>query len=227
MRRRNDSGRSPRVASETAFGTIWPMPDLPPYDRDRLRELIDQRAIRRGDFTLVSGKKSKYYCDCKQITLHAEGLRLVGAGMTDLAARFVDGGGGGRGFDAIGGMSLGADPIVGGTLTVMAEHSAWADMVGFLVRKQAKDHGTQKFVEGPLEPGTACLIVEDVVTTGGSSLQAIERVEAHGCSVVGVLAILDRMEGGRRNFEDRGYRLESLFDITDFGFDPPEAASDH
>ena len=195
------------------------------FDRDRLHHLIDSRAIQRGDFTLASGRKSKYYCDSKQITLHAEGLRLVAQGMFDIIRSMVDGGGGGRGFDAVGGMSLGADPIVGGVLTVMAEQpSGWNDFVGFIVRKEAKDHGTQKFIEGPLEAGTSCIIVEDVVTTGGSSLKAIERVEAHGCSVAGVIAILDRMEGGRENFESKGYPMHALFDITDFGFEPPATA---
>ena len=188
------------------------------FDRQRLHSLIDSRAIQRGDFTLASGRKSSYYCDSKQITLHAEGLHLVAAGMFKLLqARPA------RDFAAVGGMSLGADPIVGGVLTVMAGHDDWNAVEGFLVRKEAKDHGTQKFIEGPLQAGTGCIIVEDVVTTGGSSLKAIERVEAHGCHVVGVLAILDRMEGGRENFAAKGYELQSLFTITDFGFEPPSA----
>lgn len=189
------------------------MPDS--YDRDRLHTLLNNRALKRGDFTLASGRKSSYYLDGKQITLHAEGLRLVSEGMLAVLA----------GYDqpvaAVGGMSLGADPIVGGVLTAAA--ASQHDLVGFLVRKEPKGHGTQKYIEGPLAAGQRCLIVEDVVTTGGSSLQAIERVRDFGAEVAGVVAIVDRMEGGRQAFESAGYRFDALFQITDFGIDPPSA----
>ena len=182
-------------------------------DRDRLIELFRDRALKFGDFTLASGKKAKYYLDGKQITLHAEGLRLVAEGMLELAKDLAD-------AEAVGGMSIGADPIVGGILAAAAG-TGHGDLVGFMVRKEAKDHGTKKYVEGPLQPGQKVLIVEDVVTTGGSSLKAIDRVEDFGAEVVGVLAIIDRMEGGRRAFEDRGYRFASLLTIEDFGIEPP------
>ena len=173
--------------------------------RDRLISLLDSRALKRGDFTLASGQKSTYYLDGKQITLHAEGNRLVAEGMLAVIDSLDD-------VHAVGGMSLGADPIVGGILAA----SSSPELVGFLVRKQPKDHGTQKFIEGPLQPGMRCVIVEDVVTTGGSSLQAIERVETHGAEVVCVVTIVDRMQGGREAFESKGYRLESLTTIEDF-----------
>ena len=180
----------------------------------RLIELLDQRALKRGDFTLASGKKSSYYLDGKQITLHAEGLRLVAEGMLAILDSEVFGP-----VDAVGGMSLGADPIVGGVLAAAAESRP--DLVGFLVRKQPKDHGTQKYIEGPLGAGHRCVIVEDVVTTGGSSLQAIERVEAFGATVVGVITIVDRLQGGAAAFESAGYPLRSLATIRDFGIEPP------
>ncbi|MEM1062296.1 MAG: orotate phosphoribosyltransferase [Planctomycetota bacterium] len=178
---------------------------------DRLCDLVRERALKMGDFTLASGKKSTYYLDGKQVTLHAGGLRLVAEAMLEATEDLA--------FDAIGGMVIGADPIVGGVLAVAAEQGR--DLDGFLVRKEAKGHGTQKYVEGPLSPGAKVLIVEDVVTTGGSSLKAIDRVEDFGAEVVGVTAIVDRMQGGAEAFAARGIAFKPLLSITDFGIDPP------
>ena len=113
------------------------------YDRQHLIDLFHQRALKFGDFTLASGKKSSYYLDGKQITLHSTGLRLVSEGLLDLLSDVS--------FDAIGGMSIGADPIVGGVLTAAAVHGR--NLCGFLVRKESKGHGTNKYVEGPVVPG--------------------------------------------------------------------------
>lgn len=187
-------------------------------NHDRLTELFRERALKFGDFTLASGKKASYYLDGKQITLHAEGLRLVAEGMLAKLSSVTD-----EPVHSVGGMVIGADPIVGGILAAAAESADHKDLTGFLVRKEAKGHGTQKFVEGPLQPGQSVVIVEDVVTTGGSSLLAIERVEAFGAKVVGVLAIIDRMEGGRAAFENAGYKFDSLLTIEDFGITPPAA----
>ncbi|WP_296456429.1 orotate phosphoribosyltransferase [Rubinisphaera sp.] len=178
----------------------------------RLAELLRERALKFGDFTLVSGRKAKYYLDGKQVTLHAEGLRLVSQGLWDLLDEFE--------FDAIGGMSIGADPIVGGMLTVAAEQKR--DVVGFMIRKESKGHGTQKFVEGPVEPGMKVAIVEDVVTTGGSALLAVDRVQDFGCEVVAVAGIIDRLEGGAANFAARNIPHRTLLTIRDFGLEPPE-----
>jgi len=176
-----------------------------------LTELFRERALKFGDFTLASGKKAKYYLDGKQITLHSEGLRLVSEGLLALM-QDVD-------ATAIGGMTIGADPIVGGMLAVAAGQGR--ELSGFLVRKEAKGHGTQKFIEGPVAPGQKVVIVEDVVTTGGSSLLAAERAKEFGLEVVMVLAIIDRMEGGRQNFEKAGFVFKSLLTIEDFGITPP------
>ncbi len=176
-----------------------------------LTELFRERALKFGDFTLASGKKAKYYLDGKQITLHSEGLRLVSEGLLDLM-KDVD-------ATAIGGMTIGADPIVGGMLAVAAGQGR--ELSGFLVRKEAKGHGTQKFIEGPVAPGQKVVIVEDVVTTGGSSILAADRAKEFGLEVVMVLAIIDRMEGGRQNFENQGYVFKSLLTIEDFGITPP------
>ena len=181
------------------------------YDKRELMGLFRERALKFGDFTLASGRKAKYYLDGKQVTLHSRGLRQVSLGLLELL-RGVD-------FDAVGGMSIGADPIVAGVLTVAAEQGR--DLKGFLVRKESKGHGTQKYVEGPLEPGEQVVIVEDVVTTGGSSLLAIDRVQEFGAKVVQVLAIVDRMEGGAAQFAARDVPFRSLLTIEDFGITPP------
>jgi orotate phosphoribosyltransferase len=179
--------------------------------RSRLIELFRQRALKFGEFTLASGKKARYYLDGKQITLHSEGLRLVSEGLLEILE--------GLDFQAIGGMSIGADPIIGGVLT--AAGARGRDLLGFLVRKEPKGHGTQRYIEGPVQPGMKVVIVDDVVTTGGSSLQAIDRIQEFGCEVVQVVAIVDRMEGGAANFAARKLPLKSLLTIEDFGIKPP------
>jgi orotate phosphoribosyltransferase len=179
------------------------------YDRDALKQLIHQKALQFGDFTLASGKKAGYYLDCRQITLDAQGARLVGEGMLDLLADDLP--------DLVGGMAIGADPITAAVLTLAGIRGL--PLRGVMVRKEAKAHGTGRLVEGPFREGESIAIVEDVVTTGGSSLLAIERCEAAGLKVQHVLAIIDRLEGGREAFAARGYELTTLFTVRDFGID--------
>jgi orotate phosphoribosyltransferase len=181
------------------------------YDQQALKELFRARALKFGDFTLASGKKSTYYVDKMQVTLHSHGLRMISEGFWDALQ--------GTQFDAIGGMVIGADPLVGGVLTIASQ--AGRDLKGFLVRKESKGHGTQKFIEGPLAAGDRVVIVEDVVTTGGSSLLAIDRVQEFGAEVVQVLAIVDRLEGGAANFAARGIPFRALMTIEDFGIKAP------
>lgn len=181
------------------------------YSRNALIELFRTRALKFGDFTLASGKKSTYYLDGKQISLHSHGLRLVSEGLLDLLADVE--------FDAFGGLTLGADPIVGGVLTAASERGR--DLAGFLVRKESKDHGTKKYVEGPLQPGQRVVVVDDVVTTGGSALQAVDRLLEFGARVVCVVGVIDRMEGGAENFAARRLPFRSLLSIADFGIAPP------
>ena len=183
------------------------------FDRDALIKVFQERALKFGDFTLVSGKKSSYYLDGKQVMLHARGLRLVSEGLLDLLSDVE--------FDAIGGMSIGADPIIGGVLTVAAEQNR--EMIGVMVRKEAKGHGTQKFIEGPLEPGMKVVVVDDVVTTGGSSLDAAKRIQDFGAEVVEVVGIVDRMQGGAETFAKHNLPFRSLLSILDFGIEPPAA----
>jgi len=183
------------------------------YDRPQLIRLFHERALKFGDFTLASGKKSTYYLDGKQISLHSGGLKLVSEGLLDL----LDG----VDFTAIGGMSIGADPIVGGVLTVAAERGRQLD--GFLVRKESKGHGTKKYIEGPVQPGTKVVVIDDVVTTGGSALEAVDRIVDFGCEVVCVVGIVDRKEGGAANFAARNLPFRSLLTIEDFGIKSPTA----
>jgi orotate phosphoribosyltransferase len=180
------------------------------YDREALKQLIRDKALKFGEFTLASGKKANYYLDCRQITLDAQGARLVGAGMLELLKADLPA--------LVGGMAIGADPITAAILTLAGVSSL--PLRGVMVRKEPKQHGTGKRVEGPFQPGESIAIVEDVVTTGGSSLLAIERCEEVGLKVTRVLAIIDRLEGGREAFAARGYELTTLFTIKDFGIEP-------
>jgi len=177
------------------------------YDRQALIDLIRKQALEFGDFTLASGKKASYYLDCRKVTLDARGAQLIGSGMLGLLADQVP--------DLVGGMVIGADPITAAILTLAGGKGI--ALRGIMVRKEPKDHGTGKFVEGPYQEGEELVIVEDVVTTGSSSLQAIERCEAVGLIVKRVLAIVDRLEGGREAFEQRGYELTTLLTTKDFG----------
>lgn len=180
------------------------------YERQRLIELFQERALKYGEFQLASGKTSHYYLDGKQVTLHAEGLKLVSEGVLSL----LDG----VACDAVGGMSIGADPIIGGVLTTAA--SQGRNLKGFMVRKEAKGHGTRKYLEGPVEPGQKVVILDDVVTTGGSSILAIERAQEFGLEVVLVIGIVDRLQGGAGNFAKHKLRFQSLLTVRDLGVNP-------
>ena len=179
------------------------------YDKELLKSLILEKALKFGDFTLASGKKATFYLDCRQITPDSVGAKLIGEGILEFF-QHAD-----TTPQAVGGMVIGADPITAAVITVAAYQNI--PLKGFMVRKQSKGHGTDQFVEGPVAAGDRVVIVEDVVTTGGSSLEAIERVEALGVTVEGVIAIIDRLEGGREAFEAKGYPFRSLFTVRDFG----------
>jgi orotate phosphoribosyltransferase len=187
--------------------TIWGA-----KQRARLIELLKRDALRLGSFTLASGRCSHYYVDGRRVTLAAEGAALIGQGMLAVLAGYPD-------VDALGGLTLGADPIVGATLVLAAGHGR-ETLRGFLVRKQAKAHGTGNLVEGPLEPGSTVAIVDDVATSGGSSLQAVEAVEALGCRVAVVAVVLDRLEGAAAAFQARGLAFRPLLSIRDLGVEP-------
>ncbi len=185
------------------------------YDRQALLELIKTHALKFGDFTLASGKKAKYYLDGKQVTLDSHGSKMIGEGILELLPKF------GPMPKAVGGMSIGADPITAAIITIAGLRNL--PLKGVMVRKESKGHGTNRFIEGPVQPGDTVAIVEDVVTTGGSSLLAIDRALEFGLKVVGVAAIIDRLEGGEAAFKARGLPFASLFTIRDFGIEPPAA----
>ena len=179
------------------------------YDKQALIGLVREKALKFGDFTLASGKKANFYLDCRRLTLDAAGARLVAEGVLELLGDDLP--------KAVGGMAIGADPITAAILTLAGTRDL--PLRGIIVRKESKAHGTGRFVEGPFVEGETIVIVEDVVTTGGSSLLAIERCEAVGLKVERVLAIVDRLEGGSEAFAERGYELTTLLTIEDFGIE--------
>ena len=155
--------------------------------KEELKKLLKETgAVRFGEFTLSSGKKSDFYVDCRKVTLHPQGAKLIGKIILEKIK--------GLKVDAIGGLTLGADPITSAVVTL-------SDIPGFIVRKKAKEHGTQQKIEGLIEKGWNVVIVEDVATTGASALQAIEAAEATGAKVVKVIAVVDREEGAAESLK--------------------------
>jgi orotate phosphoribosyltransferase len=168
----------------------------------RLAALLAERSARRGDFVLASGRRSTLYIDARLTTMHPDGLALVGpAGLSAIE-------GAGWRPDAVGGLTLGADPVA--YAIAYASALAGRPLRAFTVRKEAKQHGTGRLIEGPYQPGDRVVVVEDVITTGGSALRAAEAVRAAGGTVVGVLAVVDREEGGREAIEEAGYPVLAL-----------------
>lgn len=183
------------------------------YDKQKLIALVREKALKFGDFTLASGKKAKYYLDGKQVTLDSFGAHLIAEGILEMLTTEF------KWPDAVGGLAIGADPITAAVITVAGVQKK--QLLGTLIRKEAKGHGTQKFIEGPVQPGQSIVIVEDVVTTGGSSLIAIEHCQKFGLNVAGVITVIDRLEGGEAAFAAKGIQLKSLLTIRDFGIEPP------
>ena len=175
----------------------------------RLLQLaLEKGALRYGDFTLTSGRKSGYYFDGRLLSLEPEGAYLIGQALLPLLRD--------AGAAAIGGPTLGADPIV----TAVALTSRWDgddDIPAFIVRKEAKAHGAGQAIEGPLPAGGPVAIVDDTCTTGGSLFHAIAAAEAAGCRVVKTLAILDRREGGSAELRRRGYDFTALLTANEQG----------
>jgi orotate phosphoribosyltransferase len=177
----------------------------------RLRDLLRERAIQHGEFTLASGRKSSYYLDGRLVTLHHEGAWLIARVILDLLGRErID-------AEAIGGLTMGADPIAGAVAAV--SYLEGTPLSAFIVRKETKGHGTGRRVEGVLRAGDRVIIVDDVVTTAGSTLQAIRAVEEMQCRVVAVVCLVDREEGGAEAL--RGYRFHPLFRVSELLPDRP------
>jgi len=180
-------------------------------DRERLLELLTRLAYEKRRVTLSSGRESDFYIDTKQASLTAEGHFLVGRlVLAEVRAHFA-------GAQAVGGMTMGADPIASAaSLTSFIE--APPGIPAFYVRKEPKGHGTNQWLEGKksIPPGAQVAVVEDVVTTGASTLKAVERVRSEGFRVLGVVALVDREEGGRQAVEAAGVSLRPLFRRSDF-----------
>ena len=172
-------------------------------DRERLRDLLVQRSVRLGEFTLASGAKSDYYIDARLTTMCAEGQQLVGSVVYEAVRES------GLKPTHIGGLTLGADPIS----YAVAHRSALEGDAndGFTVRKRAKDHGTGQRIEGGLPAEGRALMVEDTMSTGHSTLQAVEAVRMHGSSIVGVLTLVNRSETAASFYEAQGLPLISIF----------------
>ncbi len=178
----------------------------------RLIALLAERSAKRGDFVLASGRRSSLYVDCRLTTMSPEGQLLIGrAALAALRAS-------GWPVDAVGGLTLGADPIsyaIAHASALEAEAGTGGMIRAFTVRKEAKQHGTGKLIEGPFAAGDQVVVVEDVITTGGSALKAVEAIRAAGGNVIGVLALVDREEGGREALEAAGLTVLSLVTATD------------
>lgn len=171
-------------------------------DYSVLVALLAERSVKRGQFTLASGKQSKYYVDARLTTMSPEGLSIIGPLALSILHES------GWEIDAVGGLTLGADPI--SYAISYASASSDRPLRAFTVRKEAKSHGTTKTIEGPFKEGDRVAVIEDVITTGGSALYAIEAVRAANGTVAGVLALVDRQEGGRQAIEAAGVPVISL-----------------
>ncbi len=177
--------------------------------RERLKELIKERALKVADkpiFKLSSGKMSTYYMDLRTITLDPEGGYIIGNLIFEMIKE--------KNPDAVGGLTLGADPIA--YATSMISYINKKPIKPFVVRKEPKGHGTGKQIEGNIEPGENVFIVEDVVTTAGSSLKAAKVAREFGLNVLGIIAIVDREEGGEENIKKEGFEFFPIFKISEF-----------
>lgn len=171
--------------------------------RERLKELLVERSVRVGDFTLASGARSSYYVDARRTTMCAEGQFLVGQVAFSLLRD--------SGLDPshVGGLTMGADPVA-----YAIAHRSWLEgtpLDAFSVRKKAKEHGTGQRIEGGLPPEGRCILVEDSMTTGGSALAAAEVIREFGAEILGVFTLVDRQEGGRERLADNGLDLIAAF----------------
>lgn len=174
-------------------------------ERERLKEILLKKSYRKGKFKLSSGRESDFYVDGKQTTLDAEGAYLCGRLIFEIIQKAPED------ISAVGGMTLGADPLV--TAASIVSYLEKAPIPAFIVRKESKKHGTEAFIEGQsnMPEGGWVALLEDVVTTGGTLLKVIERVERQGFKVGLIVTVVDRQEGGKEALAEAGYALESIF----------------
>ena len=167
-----------------------------------LERLLLARSVRFGEFTLASGEKSSYYIDCRLSTMSAEGQVLIGRLGVDVIRSA------GWAPAAVGGLTMGADPV--SYAIAAASFGSPPVIEAFSVRKEAKGHGTKRQIEGNFRGGDPVVVIEDVITSGGSALRAVEAVETGGGLVLGILAVVDRQQGGREAIEAKGHKVVSL-----------------
>ena len=178
-----------------------------PVDRSTLIRLLSERSLRRGKFTLASGRESAYYVDARLTSMSPEGLATIGPlALSAIRDR-------GWRVDAVGGLTLGADPV---SYAIAVASVASPPLVrAFTVRKVAKQHGTGRLFEGPMNEGDHVVVIEDVITTGGSALRAVEAIQRAGASISGIVAVVDREEGGRSVLEQQGFEVVCLATVSE------------
>lgn len=177
--------------------------------KERLLKILRERSYREGDFTLASGKKSTFYLDVKETAFNPEGAFLIGALTVEALLNA------GIKPYAVGGLTLGADPLA--TSVSLAFFAIGMNVPAFIVRKEAKDHGTLSWVEGAktFPKGAELVVLEDVTTTGGSSLKAVEKLREAGFKVSTILTVVDRLEGARKTIEAKDLKFVSLTTLID------------
>lgn len=181
-----------------------------PTTRERLLDAFKRRAFSFGKFILASGKESSYYVNSKKAIFHSEVVALLAETLWDVT-RDLD-------VEAAGGLEVGAIPMA--ATLALEYHRHGRSLEGFFVRKQAKAHGSQERIEGGFRPGMRVVVLDDVLTTGGSALQAADEIAKAGGLVQAVVCIVDRLEGAREAIEPK-YRFLPIFTIRDFGVEPP------
>lgn len=181
----------------------------------RLIELVSELAIQRGEFTLASGRTSSYYVDMRRATLHHEAGPLIGHVMLDM---LEEAGFGAGEVDAVGGLTMGADPVAAAIMHAAA--SRGLDIDAFVVRKEAKDHGMKRQIEGPSIEGRNVVILEDTSTTGGSPIQALEAARNAGANVLAVAVVVDRATGAKEKIEAHGVPYFAALHLEDLGLEP-------
>lgn len=176
--------------------------------KSALKSLLVERSLIVGPITLSNGSESDHYFDCKRVTLTSEGASLVGDAFLDVIQGLQEQ------PTAIGGLTHGADPIIGAVMLKAKERGLKID--GFYVRKEPKKHGTKNLIENAPNPGSRVIIVDDVVTAGGSVLQAIKGAKAAGCKIVAAITLVDRLEGGTSKIREQVENYISLYTLDDF-----------
>lgn len=205
-------GINRRSTSLPPGDTLGPVTDLNDAPLNRLNELIRELAVVRGQVTLSSGKQADYYVDLRRVTLHHEAAPLIGHLLLD---RLEEAGMGVADADAVGGPTMGADPVVSAVQHAAASRGLALD--AFLVRKEAKSHGMRRQVEGPDITGKRVVILEDTSTTGNSPLFAARVAQEHGAQVVGIATVVDRDTGARQAIEAAGFPYVWLLSAEDLG----------